>query len=80
MNPKLFYLAKNHQTGSTQRTLTLIAKILLNFANRQEFSPHKEPHLVRMNVLRKHTPEIYDYFDKLTGRKMILMKNIGFKS
>lgn len=70
LNPKLFYLAKNHQTGSTQRTLTLIAKILLNLANRQEFSPHKEPHLVRMNVfLRKHTPEIYDYFDKLTGRK-----------
>ncbi|KAI5956459.1 BUD2 [Candida jiufengensis] len=70
LNPKLFYLAKNHQTGSTQRTLTLIAKILLNLANRQEFSPHKEPHLVKMNTfLRKHQQEVYDYFDKITGRK-----------
>ncbi|KAI5964074.1 BUD2 [Candida pseudojiufengensis] len=70
LNPKLFYLAKNHQTGSTQRTLTLIAKILLNLANRQEFSPHKEPHLVKMNIfLRKHQQEVLDYFDKITGRK-----------
>lgn len=70
LNPKLFYLTKNHQTGNAQRTLTLIAKILLNLANRQEFSPHKEPHLVRMNdFLAKHLPEMYEYFDKITGRK-----------
>ncbi|RLV95255.1 GTPase activating protein BUD2 [Spathaspora sp. JA1] len=70
LNPKLFYLTKNHQTGSTQRTLTLIAKILLNLANRQEFTPHKEPHLVRMNAfIKDHTGEIYDYFDKITDRK-----------
>lgn len=70
LNPKLFYLTKNHQTGNAQRTLTLIAKILLNLANRQEFSQHKEPHLVRMNsFLQKHQEEIYDYFDKITGRK-----------
>lgn len=70
LNPKLFYLTKNHQSGKTQRTLTLIAKILLNLANRQEFSPHKEPHLVKMNkFLTKHHDEIFDYFDKITGRK-----------
>ncbi|KAK6202301.1 uncharacterized protein RJT21DRAFT_118303 [Scheffersomyces amazonensis] len=70
LNPKLFYLTKNHQSGLSQRTLTLLAKILLNLANRQEFSPHKEPHLGRMNeFLAKHQPEIYDYFDKITGRK-----------
>lgn len=70
LNPKLFYLTKNHQTGNTQRTLTLIAKILLNLANRQEFSPHKEPHLVKMNeFLNRHHDDIYDYFDKITGRK-----------
>lgn len=70
LNPKLFYLTKNHQTGHAQRTLTLIAKVLLNLANRQEFSVHKEPHLVRMNsFLEKHQPEVYDYFDKITGRK-----------
>lgn len=70
LNPKLFYLTKNHQTGRSQRTLTLIAKILLNLANRQEFSPHKEPHLVKMNkFLEKHKEEVLDYFDKITGRK-----------
>lgn len=70
LNPKLFYLTKTHQTGQAQRTLTFIAKILLNLANRQEISPHKEPHLVKMNeFLKKHKPEIYDYFDKITGRK-----------
>jgi hypothetical protein len=70
LNPKLFYLTKDHQTGETQRTLTLIAKILLNLANRQEFSPHKEPHLIRMNeFLAKHQLEVLEYFDKITGRK-----------
>ncbi|CAH2350015.1 GTPase activating protein Bud2p [[Candida] railenensis] len=70
LNPKLFYLTKDHQTGETQRTLTLIAKILLNLANRQDFSPHKEPHLVKMNdFLSKHQGEVLDYFDKITGRK-----------
>lgn len=70
LNPKLFYLTKNHQTGRSQRTLTLIAKILLNLANRQEFSPHKEPHLVKMNeFLAKHQDEVMDYFDRITGRR-----------
>lgn len=70
LNPKLFYLTKEHQTGKTQRTLTLIAKILLNLANRQSFSPHKEPHLVKMNsFLSKYQSELFEYFDKITGRK-----------
>lgn len=70
LNPKLFYLTKTHQTGQVQRTLTLIAKVLLNLANRQQFSPHKEPHLVRMNdFLTAHENDILDYFDKITGRK-----------
>ncbi|CCG24201.1 Bud2 GTPase activating protein (GAP) for Rsr1p [Candida orthopsilosis Co 90-125] len=69
LNPKLFYLAKNHQTGSTQRTLTLIAKILLNLANRQEFSVHKEPHLIKLNpFLRSHKDEVITYFNRITGR------------
>lgn len=70
LNPKLFYLTKNHQTGRSQRTLTLIAKILLNLANRQEFSPHKEPHLLKMNAfLAAHNEQMLDYLDKITGRK-----------
>lgn len=70
LNPKLFYLTKEHQTGMAQRTLTVIAKILLNLANRQQFSPHKEAHLVRLNgFLKKHEHEVYEYFDRITGRK-----------
>lgn len=70
LNPKLFYLTKTHQTGDAQRTLTLIAKVLLNLANRQEFNTHKEPHLVKMNkFLKEHDHEVYEYFDRITGRK-----------
>lgn len=70
LNPKLFYLTKDHQTGDSQRTLTLLAKVLLNLANRQEFSPHKEPHLVRMNdFLKRQEENLFDYYDKITGRK-----------
>ncbi|OBA23972.1 Rho GTPase activation protein [Metschnikowia bicuspidata var. bicuspidata NRRL YB-4993] len=70
LNPKLFYLTKNHQTGQVQRTLTVIAKILLNLANRQQFSPNKEAHLVKMNeFLRNHEHEVLDYFDKVSGRR-----------
>lgn len=70
LNPKLFYLTKSLQTGNASRTLTLVAKILLNLANRLEFLVHKEPHLVRMNTfLKDHEPELFDYFDKITERK-----------
>lgn len=70
LNPKLFHLTKDHQVGNAQRTLTLVAKILLNLANRQKFTEHKEPHLLRMNdFLDSHEREVLDYFDKLTGRK-----------
>lgn len=70
LNPKLFHLTKDHQVGNAQRTLTLVAKILLNLANRQKFTEHKEPHLIKMNdFLDSHEREVLDYFDKLTGRK-----------
>lgn len=70
LNPKLFHLTKDHQVGNAQRTLTLVAKVLLNLANRQKFTEHKEPHLLRMNdFLDSHEREVLDYFDKLTGRK-----------
>lgn len=70
LNPKLFYLTKTHQTGDAQRTLTLIAKVLLNLANRQEFNTHKEPHLLKMNkFLKEHEHEVFEYFDRITGRK-----------
>lgn len=70
LNPKLFHLTRDHQVGNAQRTLTLVAKILLNLANRQKFTEHKEPNLIKMNdFLDSHEREVLDYFDKLTGRK-----------
>ena len=70
LNPKLFHLTQDHQVGNAQRTFTLVAKILLNLANRQLFTEHKEPHLMKMNqFLEAHEQEMLDYLDKLTGRK-----------
>lgn len=70
LNPKLFSLTKDHQTGSVQRTHTLLAKVLLNLANRQRFTPHKELHLLKLNsFLDEQEPQVLDYYDKITGRK-----------
>ena len=70
LNPKLFHITKEHQMGTSQRALTLISKVLLNLGNRQQFSIHKEPHLLKMNsFFEAHLEELYDYFDKITGRK-----------
>jgi hypothetical protein len=71
LNPKLFFLTKNHQTGDIKRTLTLISKILLTFANRSQFGA-KEPYLMRLNqgFISKHSDELIDYLDRITGKKL----------
>ncbi|ODQ80405.1 hypothetical protein BABINDRAFT_17146, partial [Babjeviella inositovora NRRL Y-12698] len=70
LNPKLFHLIKDHQTGQVQRTLTLIAKILLTLSNCSRFPAHKEPYLIPFNkYVEDHETEVVDYFDKLTGKK-----------
>ncbi|KAH3685013.1 hypothetical protein WICPIJ_004011 [Wickerhamomyces pijperi] len=71
LNPKLFLLTKDHQTGENKRTLTLISKILLCFANRNEFGA-KEPYLMRFNsdFIKKHKVQLIDYLDKITLKKM----------
>ncbi|CDK29939.1 unnamed protein product [Kuraishia capsulata CBS 1993] len=77
LNPKLFFLAKEHQTGRTQRTLMLVAKILMMMANRGKFSEYKEPYMVGLNTfLEEHDQMVIDYFDKLTGRKMDFSERI----
>lgn len=70
LNPKLFHLTKDHQLGQVQRTLTLVAKVLLTLSNCLRFPPHKEPYLVPLNAfVADHELEVLDYFDKLTGKK-----------
>lgn len=69
LNPKLFFLIKDHQTGKIKRTLTLISKILLTLSNRTRFGA-KEPWLIKMNFfLEQHEDELLDYLDIITNRK-----------
>lgn len=71
LNPKLFFLTKDHQTGEIKRTLTLISKILLTFSSRVSFGA-KEPYMIKLNDLfiKKHEEELRDYLDKVTGKKL----------
>lgn len=70
LNPKLFFLIKDHQTGNIKRTLTLVSKILLTLSNRQKFGA-KEPWLIKMNYfLEQHEVEMLDYLDIITNRKL----------
>jgi len=48
MTPKLFGLADDYSTGSTERTFTLIATVLQKLANFQIFEPH-EAHFNQIN-------------------------------
>lgn len=72
LNPKLFNLTKSHQSGKVNRTLILVAKVLMTFSNRTMFQKHKEPYLLKLNddFLKPHQEEILMYFDKVTQRKM----------
>ncbi|GMM35173.1 GTPase-activating protein [Saccharomycopsis crataegensis] len=70
LNPKLFFLIKDHQTGNIKRTLTLISKILLTLSNRTRFGA-KEPWLIKMNYfLEQHESELLEYLDIITNRKL----------
>ena len=72
MNPQLFNLTRGYHNANISRSLTLIAKVLMVFANRSEFKPHKDPSLMRLNIdfIDKHKDEIVAYYDRVTGCKM----------
>lgn len=72
LSPKLYNISKIHYSGKISRTLVLIAKTLMIFANRSNFSKHKDPYLLKLNddFLNKHRDEMIIYFDKVTLRKM----------
>lgn len=71
LNPKLFFLTKDHQFGDIKRCLTLLSKIVMKFANLQEFDA-KDPYLLRFNdeFILKYREELLDYLDKITLKKM----------
>lgn len=71
LNPKLFSLTTNHQIGETKRSLTLISKILMTFANRSKFGT-KDNYLIKFNTsfIEKHELELVEYLDKITGKKL----------
>ncbi|QPG74784.1 hypothetical protein FOA43_002118 [Brettanomyces nanus] len=72
LNPQLFNLMRGHHSGNISRTLTLIAKVLMVFANRSYFQQHKDPSLLPLNkdFIDRHQKEIVVYFDRVTGCKM----------
>ncbi|SCU89686.1 LANO_0D05996g1_1 [Lachancea nothofagi CBS 11611] len=70
LNPKLFHIVENHPEESPKRTLTLLAKVILNLSNLTMFGK-KEPWMTRMNdFILKHEDELTDYIDKVTNKKL----------
>lgn len=72
MNPQLFNLTRGYHNANISKTLTLIAKVIMTFANRSEFKSHKDPSLLKLNTdfIQKHKDEIIAYYDRVTGCKM----------
>ncbi|SCU92244.1 LAFA_0F09032g1_1 [Lachancea sp. 'fantastica'] len=70
LNPKLFHIVDNHPEEGPKRTLTLLAKVLLNLSNLTLFGK-KEPWMTEMNsFIAKHEDELIDYIDKVTDKKL----------
>lgn len=66
INPKLFSMVNCRGVASLQRSLTIITKIIMCFANRSRFGM-KEPWLIPMNVFFDlHEDELMEFFKKVT--------------
>ncbi|CDO92288.1 unnamed protein product [Kluyveromyces dobzhanskii CBS 2104] len=70
LNPKIFNFVDNHPSENSRRTLTLLAKILMNLSTLTQFGA-KEPWMVKMNsFVNDHEEELLDYLDKITEKKL----------
>lgn len=70
LNPKMFHIVGNHPDENPKRTLTLLAKVLLNLSTLTLFGK-KEPWMTKMNdFILKHNDELTDYIDKVTDKKL----------
>lgn len=65
LNPKLFGLIKSQRINTSQRSLTLITKMIQCLANRTRFGI-KEPWMIPMNsFFDVHEDELIEYFGKV---------------
>lgn len=70
LNPKIFNFVENHPNENCRRTLTLLAKILMNLSTLTPFGP-KEPWMTTMNTfIDDHRLELLDYLDRVTEKKL----------
>lgn len=66
LNPKLFGFICAQEASKVQRPLTLVAKILMAFANRNRFGM-KEPYMIPMNkFFDEHAEELAEYYKNVT--------------
>ncbi|KAL6947147.1 hypothetical protein ACO0QE_002019 [Hanseniaspora vineae] len=89
LNPKIFNIISDHPSETNKRTLTLLSKLLLNLSTLTPFGL-KEPYMHKFNAfIEQHKPEMLDYNDKITGKKIDFnsktmslswMKNIKLQS
>lgn len=70
LNPKLFNLTEYHLTDNTRRTLTLVAKLLMNLATLTFFGA-KEMWMVDLNdFIKDHKDDLLDYLERVTHKKL----------
>jgi Ras GTPase-activating protein 1 len=68
MNPKLFNMMPSHPSAETARSLTLVAKVVMNVANFVEFGA-KEPFMAVCNgFVAQHIPRMKQFLDTAAVR------------
>lgn len=66
LNPKLFGFTSQRQNSNVQRSLTLVTKLLMGFANGTRFGL-KEPWMIPLNeFIDKNEASLISYFEKIT--------------
>lgn len=70
LNPKIFNFVENHPGENARRSLTLLAKIMMNLSTLTPFGP-KEPYMTKMNsFIDDHREELLEYLDRITEKKL----------
>lgn len=70
LNPKIFNFVEHHPGENARRSLTLLAKVVMNLSTLTEFGS-KEPWMKRMNsFIDDHKGQLLDYLDKITEKKL----------
>lgn len=68
LNPKMFNIVHTSPNETQRRTLTLVAKILLNISTQTMFGI-KDPYLNKFNdFIKSKKTSVFEYYDKVTER------------